>query len=154
MTVSGYFWDFGDGTNSTASNPEHVYSTGGVYLVTLTVQAKDENGNCCKKRYQIKVEVKQCEPCEFLHAALAVLRTNQGALIKYEPNVPHQPSYSYQWTFGLSSYSTREVYLSTYQSGSLKVFDISSSDCCEVVVKFDVRIPPFIDILEADAIKG
>lgn len=32
-----WFWDFGDGTNSTQSNPVKNYTTAGNYLVTLTV---------------------------------------------------------------------------------------------------------------------
>ena len=31
-------WDFGDGTNSTLSNPTHTYTTVGTFQVTLTVQ--------------------------------------------------------------------------------------------------------------------
>jgi len=32
-----WWWDFGDGTSSTEQNPTHVYSTGGIYTVTLKV---------------------------------------------------------------------------------------------------------------------
>ena len=35
-TVTVWSWDFGDGTNSTASNPMHVYATPGSYTVTLS----------------------------------------------------------------------------------------------------------------------
>ena len=31
-----WYWDFGDGNTSTLSDPQHIYSQGGVYLVTLT----------------------------------------------------------------------------------------------------------------------
>jgi PKD repeat protein len=31
-----YFWDFGDGTNSTEENPSHIYTQGGTYTVILT----------------------------------------------------------------------------------------------------------------------
>lgn len=34
---NGSFWDFGDGTTSTLSNPQHAYATSGTYNVTLTV---------------------------------------------------------------------------------------------------------------------
>jgi len=34
---TSWFWDFGDGTNSTAMNPAHQYTVAGTYSVTLTV---------------------------------------------------------------------------------------------------------------------
>ncbi len=36
-TIAGYFWDFGDGTTSTAANPSHTYTLPGPFVATLTV---------------------------------------------------------------------------------------------------------------------
>jgi PKD repeat protein len=36
-TITGWRWDFGDGTTSNAQNPPHVYSTPGSYVAKLTV---------------------------------------------------------------------------------------------------------------------
>jgi beta propeller repeat protein len=36
-SISHWFWDFGDGSNSTLQNPSHAYSANGVYTVSLTV---------------------------------------------------------------------------------------------------------------------
>lgn len=36
--ANSYLWDFGDGTTSTDQNPTHVYTTLGVYDVTLTAE--------------------------------------------------------------------------------------------------------------------
>ncbi|MES2352848.1 MAG: LamG-like jellyroll fold domain-containing protein [Pseudomonadota bacterium] len=36
-TISGYRWNFGDGSNSTTANPTHSYATPGAYTVALTV---------------------------------------------------------------------------------------------------------------------
>ncbi|AKB36565.1 cell surface protein [Methanosarcina siciliae C2J] len=35
---TSWFWDFGDGANSTAQNPSHTYSAEGSYTVNLTVE--------------------------------------------------------------------------------------------------------------------
>ena len=35
--ATNYLWDFGDNSTSTLSNPQHAYTSGGVYTVKLTV---------------------------------------------------------------------------------------------------------------------
>lgn len=48
-----YFWDFGDGTTSTLSNPTHSFTTAGVYTITLTM-----SNNCqCFNTTTIEVEI-------------------------------------------------------------------------------------------------
>ena len=42
-TVSSYYWDFGDGTNSTLQNPTHIYTLPGNYTVTETVTGPGGN---------------------------------------------------------------------------------------------------------------
>lgn len=36
QNATSYLWDFGDGTTSTETNPSHVYTTPGTYMVQLT----------------------------------------------------------------------------------------------------------------------
>lgn len=38
-----YFWDFGDGTTSTEESPSHLYTSSGIYTITLIVQ---DIGSC------------------------------------------------------------------------------------------------------------
>ena len=40
-TITGYAWNFGDSSNSNATNPSHAYGTYGSYSVTLTVTDND-----------------------------------------------------------------------------------------------------------------
>lgn len=47
VRISSWYWDFGDGTTSTVSNPVHQYEKPGLYTVTLKVV--DENG--CIREY-------------------------------------------------------------------------------------------------------
>ncbi|HRY32615.1 MAG TPA: PKD domain-containing protein [Bacteroidales bacterium] len=40
--ITSWFWDFGDGNNSSLQNPCHLYATSGTFIVTLTIS----NGPC------------------------------------------------------------------------------------------------------------
>jgi PKD repeat protein len=44
-TINNHTWDFGDGTTSTATNPNHTYNQAGDYTVTLTVTDNDGSDN-------------------------------------------------------------------------------------------------------------
>lgn len=60
--ASSYYWDFGDGNNSTMPNPTHTYNTPGTYTVTLYAynQNYDPMGNplcCCTDSTQMIITV-------------------------------------------------------------------------------------------------
>ena len=40
-TIVSYFWDFGDGTNTTGVTVSYAYTTNGTFIVTLTVTDDD-----------------------------------------------------------------------------------------------------------------
>ncbi|MEC8663353.1 MAG: PKD domain-containing protein [Bacteroidota bacterium] len=44
-TATTYVWDFGDGTTSTAANPNHIYEMPGTYVVSLNM----ETGGFCER---------------------------------------------------------------------------------------------------------
>jgi len=52
-TIVSYYWDFGDGGNSTQQNPQHPYANYGNYNVTLTIT----NSNQCIHDTMIQVTV-------------------------------------------------------------------------------------------------
>ncbi len=39
--IENWFWDFGDGTNSTEASPVHTYAETGIYSVCLTISSSD-----------------------------------------------------------------------------------------------------------------
>jgi PKD repeat protein len=59
-TITNWYWDFGDGNTSTLQNPVHTYTAAGAYVVCLTVVGVNANGEQCKDRYCMDVNV-NCE---------------------------------------------------------------------------------------------
>ncbi|MBL7698302.1 MAG: PKD domain-containing protein [Chitinophagaceae bacterium] len=52
-TITGWFWEFGDGATSTEQNPEHEFATEAQFNVRLTVT--DNNGNSIRRGKRITV---------------------------------------------------------------------------------------------------
>jgi PKD repeat protein len=52
-TITGYHWDFDDGTFSTSPNPSHIYNVAGEYAVTLTVT--DDSGDTDTATVEVSV---------------------------------------------------------------------------------------------------
>lgn len=50
LMADSWYWDFGDGTNSSNENPSHVYNTAGLYTVSLTAY------NNCGEDTEIKTD--------------------------------------------------------------------------------------------------
>ena len=50
--VDSYFWDFGDGQNSSAQNPVHLYSAPAIYTVNLKA-AKDGGTKSCAGKVEV-----------------------------------------------------------------------------------------------------
>ena len=49
--VTGWDWEFGDGSTATVASPEHMYATPGVYTVTLSVGGLDQDDTLMKMEY-------------------------------------------------------------------------------------------------------
>ncbi len=53
IPISGWSWNFGDGTTSTLQNPNHIYTTPGEYTITLTVTT----ASGCPKTTSVTIKV-------------------------------------------------------------------------------------------------
>jgi gliding motility-associated-like protein len=93
-----YFWEFGDGSTSTAANPNHVYMNTGLFDVTLTI--KNRSG-CASKRIKYSF-VKIAPPTiRFLNlpdSGCAPLTISPVAVIVAPDGVQ-----SYFWNFGITT---------------------------------------------------
>ena len=115
QTVTSWFWDFGDGTNSTEQNPVHTYLQDGVYTVTLNVTGTDLAGNpaeasATKANY---ITVLDTMPIADFYAEP---RSGPAPLnVTFYPNVTsYDEIVSYLWWFGEGSTSTEPNPTFTY----------------------------------------
>lgn len=73
--IVGYFWDFGDGTTSTAPNPIHTYTTPGTYTATLVVI--DSQGLTATARVGVNVAAPP-KPMFVANIALSLIPSSLG----------------------------------------------------------------------------
>ncbi|MBL7944811.1 MAG: PKD domain-containing protein [Flavobacteriales bacterium] len=96
--IAQYFWDFGDGTSSTAVNAEHLYELPGVYSVCLVVY----EGNCVDSTC---TTITIAGPCDPLAANFGW--SLAGAQAEFDNvTVPVGLSTTWLWNFGDGSSST------------------------------------------------
>lgn len=155
-SIQTYLWEFGDGNTSNTPYPTHVYANGGAYNVTLTVLAVDKKGNCCTRKFKLKVYVKECKPCDVLKSNY-ITTTNYGSLMKYEPSLPSNTYYAYKWNFSDgTSYSTREVYKTSFVLwAELTIWYIGNyKDCCKHTTKRYFKYFPMAKSLKLDSSKA
>ncbi|MBL7646656.1 MAG: PKD domain-containing protein [Candidatus Hydrogenedentes bacterium] len=53
LSISGWDWNFGDGSHSTARNPEHTFAAPGVYDVSLTVSTQLGNSTTTESDFVV-----------------------------------------------------------------------------------------------------
>ncbi|WPV67311.1 PKD domain-containing protein [Chitinophaga sp. LS1] len=91
-TTKLWNWDFGDGTSSTAQSPTHVYTAGGTYTVTLTV----DNGSC-QSVYKTTVTIIDETPK--IYSDVTTICKNGTVNFAMDP-VTASHFASYLWNFG------------------------------------------------------
>ena len=98
---TSWYWDFGDGTNSTQQNPEHIYNTAGIYTPILT--ASNEVGTSTKV---------STVPITAMSMPDAHFRINQteGPVpldVQFTDRTTGEPT-SWYWDFGDGTNSTQQ----------------------------------------------
>jgi PKD repeat protein len=118
-TISGYSWDFGDGSTATGSNVSHTYQRPGAYTVTLTVASSF--GTTATTTKQVTV-------IDLAPTAVIVVGTAHpvsGVPVQFDGSRstdPADPIVSYNWSFGDGATSTGPHVTHAYRKpGSYRV---------------------------------
>jgi gliding motility-associated-like protein len=92
--IASYFWDFGNGSTSTGSNPSHTYTTPGSYTMKLKVQT---NGGCVDSVvYPNAVNISSGATLAFSASPTTACVDQQVA---FNMTTSGSPT-SYEWDFG------------------------------------------------------
>lgn len=113
--ITGYAWNFGNGTTSTSPNPSAVYNTPGVYTAQLTVT--DNDGATSVQSQTITVNPANIAPVPVITsntvtgpAPLSVSVNGAGS------SDPDGSIVSYTWNFGNGQTATGPLASTTYTS--------------------------------------
>jgi len=110
--ASGYFWNFGDGTNSTQANPKHYYYAGATYTVSLTAFGK--GGGATTSTQTIK-----------LYSQVAITSFSVNSIPLLQPN---GTSWNFPSTGGPNVFvDVKDSFGNIYLYGS-EIFNVTSSN--------------------------
>lgn len=99
--ASTFSWHFGDGTTGTGTNPTHVYTSPGMYTVTLIATNKNGCSDTLIKQDYITIQKPQVTLSGLPRTGCIPLTINPKAAV-----VASQPVAKYFWNFGDGSTSS------------------------------------------------
>ncbi len=130
-----YLWSFGDGSNSTATNPTHNYTTSGTYSVTLLAT----NAAGCSKTVVRTGQVKiWSEPQAFFSATPTALCAVPATVAFTSSITGGQQPYTYAWTFGNGNTSTAVNPTNLYSGAgpyNVQLIVTDTRGCADTVLK-------------------
>jgi len=139
-TISSWFWDFGDGTNSNLQNPAHTYTLIGDFTVNLTV--KLNNGCDATGTHPNFIDVTQGVVADFISPPATGCKP---PIILPLQNLTTGPgTLTFNWDFGNGSPPSTAVNpIATYNtSGNYTITLIANSSAgCSDTAKKNVFIP-------------
>jgi PKD repeat protein len=126
-TKQTYFWDFGDGTNTTTVNPVHSYTANGTYTVSLTTTNCDMQGTHSSFTDTI---IQFC-------SHTPTISTSHPWLCQYD-TLWTQPANAYQWYYYGVPLPVTTQYLPNYSQYNLTGFSVISTlnGCSELSQTF------------------
>jgi len=150
-SIVSYFWDFGDGTNTTGMTVSHAYANNGNYTVTLTVK---DNDDATSSSSAIKIVLNRAPVAVFTESATTVLT---GEVINFNASGSYDLDgsiVSYFWAFGDGTNATGITVSHAYIDNgvytvTLTVKDDDSATASTSATKTVLNRPPIASFEES-----
>jgi len=142
-----YFWNFGDGNTSTSMNPDHIYNTSGIYLVSLTVV--DENG-CTSSLADASQVVVNPQAHAVFSSSATTLSTLDPTFDLYNLSTN---SNVYNWNFGDGTGSAAINPTHTYEEYGMFVVTLTANNMynCPDSTFMTLEVQPSFDLFVPNA---
>lgn len=129
-----YLWDFGDGTTSTQTNPQHVYSNVGYYNVSLTVTSPNGCSTVVAKNRVIRMIGSVSPNFDFKMGSIC----NVPVDVSFVNQTAGAGNMTYQWTLGNGTQSgaiNPNTSYPAYGTYNVKLVATSSYGCRDSITK-------------------
>ena len=114
VPVTGWLWDFGDGTTSSSQHPDHVYAAMGMYSVSLTVSDPHSSDRIVKDNVLVVRE--KIGPTAQFRVKTVNLLVNGFVVFENLSEAGTSPIISYLWRFGDGFVSAQENPVHAYSA--------------------------------------
>jgi PKD repeat protein len=121
-TITGWSWNFGDGTSSSLQSPPHTYSAPGVYTVTLT--ATDSNGKTDEVQKSVNVNALPI-------AAFSAEQASSSLAVSFtDTSTAESPATiaGWSWNFGDGTSSSLQNPSHTYTAPGVYTVTLTATD--------------------------
>ncbi len=139
-TITGYLWDFGDGSTSSQQHPLHFFVTSGNYLVSLTVSASTG----CSTSYSTNIGITNPAISNFNFTAAC-----SGSAVQFTDQSTNGIILSWLWDFGDGNSSSVQNPSHIYaNAGNYSVtLDVFTSVSCsdDTSINISVSSSPLAD---------
>ena len=127
--VVSWFWDFGDGKNSTEPNPTYIYTIGS-FSVSLTVEEEDGDTNTQTEPQLINVEPppNSSPTADFIIVSSTIPTINENISFADNSVDTDGSVTSWSWNFGDSTTSTTQNTIHRYQSTGIYTITLIVQD--------------------------
>jgi len=138
-SITGWLWDFGDGSSSTSANPSHIYTASGNYNVSLQIT----NSNGCTKTL---TRTNYISIVAGVHAAFtnsAPLGCTVPETINFQNQSTGTGTLNYQWLFGDGGTSAAVSPAHTYTGAgtyTVTLIVTNSTGCSDTIRHSNISI--------------